>query len=369
MLNIYKTMNFYGLDHQYKKSKINIDSAIRSVIESSQFIMGPEIEILEKQLADYVGVKYCITVSSGTDALLIAMMSLGIGPGDEVITSPFSFISTSETIVFLGAKPVYVDIDQQTYNIDSTQIEEAITSKTKLILPVSLYGQCADFSKINLIAKKYNLPVIEDAAQSFGALHNNAKSCSLSTLGCTSFFPTKPLGCFGDGGAIFTNDFELFEIAFQIRSHGQKEKYNHVRLGVNGRLDTIQAAILLEKLKEFDNEIDLRHGVANNYYKLLNKSDEMISPLIQKNNSSVFAQYTIRFSNRDRVMKHLEKNKIPCVVHYPIPLHKQPCFESSKIKMPNAEKAAAEVLSIPIHPYLRYDEQKIISDTINEICN
>ena len=277
-----KKVKFIDLDKQQSQIRFEIDVAIKKVLDHKRFILGPEVYDLEELLAKYVGVKHCISVSSGTDGLLIAMMSLGIGRGDEVITTPFTFVATSEMIVLLGAKPIYVDINPATYNIDVEKIEQAITSKTKLILPVSLYGQCSDMDEINKIAKKYSLPVLEDGAQSFGSTYNKKRSCGLSTFGCTSFFPTKPLGGYGDGGALFTNDDDLAEIAKEIRTHGQEKRYYHTKIGINGRLDTIQAAILLVKMKIFEREIELRKEVADRYGSLFSQycPEEVITPVL-----------------------------------------------------------------------------------------
>ena len=318
---------------------------------------------LEELLAKYVGVKHCISVSSGTDGLLIAMMSLGIGRGDEVITTPFTFVATSEMIVLLGAKPIYVDINPATYNIDVEKIEQAITSKTKLILPVSLYGQCSDMDEINKIAKKYSLPVLEDGAQSFGSTYNKRPSCGLSTFGCTSFFPTKPLGGYGDGGALFTNDDDLAEIAKEIRTHGQEKRYYHSKIGVNGRLDTIQAAILLVKLKIFKREIELRKEVGDRYSGLFNQycPEEVITPYIHPKNSSVYGQYTIQVSNRKKLIEQLSECKIPTAVHYPIALNKQPAFLTEEFDVEISTKVSEKVVSLPMHPYLsEADQLKVV---------
>jgi len=299
-------------------------------------------------------------VSSGTDALLIALMALGVGPGDEVITSPFSFFATVEVIVLLGAKPVFVDIEPDTYNIDASLIEAAITPKTKVILPVSLYGQCPDMDAINAIASKHQLAVIEDAAQSFGATYKGRPSCGLSTIACTSFFPSKPLGCYGDGGACFTQDAELAQRINEIRLHGQSKRYYHTRVGVNGRFDTIQAAVLLEKLALFEEEVALRQTVAQRYQQLL--PSHIPVQVIRPHNQSVFAQYTLAVENRDTVQASLQQLGIPTAVHYPLGLHQQPVFEAlfEKVTFPVTEHAARTVISIPMHPYLTLAEQEKI---------
>jgi UDP-2-acetamido-2-deoxy-ribo-hexuluronate aminotransferase len=357
-------MQFIDLAAQQARIKDKIDAGIARVLEHGKYILGPEVQELEEKLADYTGAKYCITVANGTDALQIAQMALDIGPGDEVITPGFTYIATAETVALLGAKPVYVDIDPKTYNIDPNLIEAAITDKTKAIIPVSLYGQPADFDRINQIAKKYKIPVIEDGAQSFGATYKGRKSCNLSTIACTSFFPSKPLGCYGDGGAIFTNDDELALVMRQIARHGQERRYHHVRVGVNSRLDTLQAAVLLPKLEILDDEIETRNKMAKNYNTLLNNSGLIVSPFIEKHNISAWAQYTIQVKNRSELQKRLTKEGIPTAVHYPIPLNKQPAVRDDNKSLKFGDKVADEVLSLPLHPYLRLDEQKRIIDNL-----
>jgi UDP-2-acetamido-2-deoxy-ribo-hexuluronate aminotransferase len=352
MKNKKNSIPFIDLKTQQQQILPQLEKNIHQVLHHGKYIMGPEIVELEQKLAEYVGVKHCITVSSGTDALLIAMMALGIGSDDEVITTPFSFIATAETIALLGAKPVFVDIDQRTYNIDLKQIEAVITPKTKAILPVSLYGQCADFDAIN----QYNIPVIEDAAQSFGATYKGQKSCSLSTIGCTSFFPSKPLGCYGDGGACFTDDDDLAKLMREIRIHGQEKRYHHARIGINGRMDTLQAAILLAKLEIFSQEVEARHRIGQAYTDAL--KDKVTTPYIEPHNTSVYAQYTIQVDNRDQLQQKLKQQGIPTAVHYPIPLHKQPAFAHLKASDCSvAENLATRVISLPMHPYLTEMEQ------------
>jgi UDP-2-acetamido-2-deoxy-ribo-hexuluronate aminotransferase len=352
-------IDFINLKKQYVNIQPQIEKQMDEVLNNTAFIMGDKVGLLEQKLADYVGVKHCISVSSGTDALLIAMMALGIGPDDEVITTPFSFIATAETIVLLGAKPVFVDIDPRTYNIDPKQIEAAITPKTKAIMPVSLYGQCADFDAIN----QYNIPVIEDAAQSFGATYKGQKSCSLSTIGCTSFFPSKPLGGYGDGGACFTNDDNLAKIMREIRVHGQDKRYHHARIGINGRMDTLQAAILLAKLEIFPQEVKARHRIGEAYTEAL--KDIVTTPYIESHNTSVYAQYTIQVDNRNELQQKLKEQGIPTAVHYPIPLNKQAAFARRGnplwLPLPVAEQVAQRVISLPMHPYLTEDEQSSIT--------
>lgn len=346
-------MDFINLKAQQDRIKSQIDTNIAKVLSHGRYIMGPEINELEEQLADYVGVKHCISVSSGSDALLIAMMALGIGPGDEVITTAFTFVATAEMIKILGAKPIFIDIDPQTYNIDPTKISMSITPKTKLILPVSIFGQCADMDAINAIAKQHKLPVLEDGAQSFGATYNEKKSCGLSTLGCTSFFPSKPLGCYGDGGAIFTNDELLAKIMRELRIHGQDKRYSHTRIGVNGRLDTIQAAILLAKFKIFPDEILRRNKVGGQYTKHINAlQSRIVTPQIKSNCTTVYAQYSILVENREICMARLKDSNIPVAVHYPIPLHLQTPFYNNELNIPIAEDVASKIVSLPMHPYL-----------------
>ncbi len=344
---------FIDLAAQQKRIKPALFKRIDTVLDHGQYIMGPEIFELEDRLAAYVGVKHCISVASGTDALLIALMALNIGLGNEVITTPFSFVATAEVIALLGAKPVFVDIDPRTYNLDPKLIEPAITAYTKAIMPVSLYGQCADYDAINAIAAKHGLAVIEDGAQSFGATYKGRRSCGLSTIGCTSFFPSKPLGCYGDGGACFTNDYALADKMKQIRVHGQDRRYHHPMVGLNGRLDTLQAAILLAKLEIFNEEVEARIRIGRRYTELLGGT--VVTPYIETYNTSVYAQYTIEVDNRDEVQKRLKAAGIPTTVHYPIPLHLQPVFDYLDIpegSFSRAEKAAKKVLSLPMSAWV-----------------
>lgn len=327
--------------------------------------MGPEVNELEEKLAAYVGVKYCISASSGTDTLLIALMALGIGPGDEVITSPFTFIATGEMIALAGATPVFVDIDLHTYNINPSLIEAAISPHTKGIMPVSLYGQCADFDAINAIAQKYNLPVIEDGGQSFGATYKGRRSCGLSTIGSTSFFPSKPLGCYGDGGALFANDDALAKAMREIRAHGQDRSYHHPRLGVNGRMDTLQAAVLLAKLELFDEEVAARARIGARYTELLQGT--VVTPCILSENTSVYAQYTVQVENRSDIQKKLSELGIPTAVHYPVPLHLQPVFAGLGLRegnFPISEAVGKKVMSLPMHPYIDEDSMRYIVSLI-----
>lgn len=361
------TIPFIDLATQQGRIKLELDRRIQAVLSHGQYIMGPEVEELEERLAAYVGVKHCITASSGTDTLLIALLALGIGPGDEVITSPFTFIATGEMIVLAGAKPVFVDIDPRTYNIDPAKIEVAITSRTKAVMPVSLYGQCADFDSINFIAAKHNLPVIEDGAQSFGAIHQKRRSCGLSTIGSTSFFPSKPFGAYGDGGALFTDDAHLAKLMGEIRVHGQDRRYHHPRLGINGRLDTLQAAVLLAKLDVFSEEVIWRERIGARYSALL--KDFVVTPFLAPNNTSVYAQYTIEVDNRTTVQQKLQAQGIPTAVHYPVPLHLQPVFAGLGLGagcFPVAEAAARRVMSLPMHPYLNEVAQDRVVSVLRE---
>lgn len=364
-MNNVKKISFIDLECQQSRIRESINRRIENVLNHGQYIMGPEIGELESRLAAYVGVKHCITVASGTDSLMIAMMALGVGAGDEVITTPFTFIATSEMIALLGATPVFVDIDPRTYNINPLLIEEVITPRTKAIMPVSLYGQCVDMDAINAIADRHGLPVIEDAAQSFGATYKSRKSCSLSTIGSTSFFPSKPLGCYGDGGALFTDDDALAKRMREIRVHGQDMRYHHPRIGVNGRFDTLQAAILLAKLEIFEEEVSARARIGKRYSAILQEHVKV--PYIEDHNTSVFAQYTIQVENREKLIEHLKEEGIPTAVHYPIPLNLQPAFSylnKPAGSFPEAEKAAGRVLSLPMHPYLRHEDMDRIALSI-----
>ena len=355
-------MEFCDLKSQYQRLKAEIDAGIQRVLDHGQYILGPEVAELEEKLSAFTGAKYCISVANGTDALQIAQMALGIGPGDEVITPGFTYIATAETVALLGAKPVYVDIDPRTYNLDPALIEAAITPRTKAIVPVSLYGQCADMDTINAIAAKHGIPVIEDAAQSFGATYKGRKSCNLSTIACASFFPSKPLGCYGDGGAIFTNNDELAKVIRQIARHGQDRRYHHIRVGVNSRLDTLQAAILLPKLGVLDDEMALRQQVAERYTKHLNQADIKTTPYVEQHNVSAWAQYTICSHNRDVVQEDLKQAGIPTAVHYPIPLNKQPAVANIDVHLPFGDKVASQVVSLPMSAYLSYaDQDRVVS--------
>lgn len=345
-------MDFIDLKSQQARIKDRIDAGIARVLAHGQYILGPEVAELEEKLAAYTGATHCISCANGTDALQIALMALGVGPGDEVITPGFTYIATAEAAAVLGAKPVYVDIDPRTYNLDPALLEAAITPRTKAIIPVSLYGQCADYDAINAIAARHGIVVIEDAAQSFGAIYKGRKSCNLTTIATTSFFPSKPLGGYGDGGAIFTSDDGLANVMRQIARHGQEKRYHHVRIGMNSRLDTLQAAILLPKLEILDDELAARQRVAGEYAHLLGEAG-IEPPHVEEHNASAWAQYTIRVKDRPAVQKALGDAGIPTAVHYPLPLNKQPAVADASVKLPHGDLAAEQVLSLPMHPYLR----------------
>ena len=357
-------MQFIDLVAQQDRIKDKLNANIQKVLAHGQYILGPEVHELEEKLSAYTGAKYCITCANGTDALQIAQMAFGIGPGDEVITPGFTYIATAETVAVLGAKPIYVDINPKTYNLDVEQLEAAITPRTKAIIGVSLYGQCADYDAINAIAAKYNIPVIEDAAQSFGASYKGRKSCNLTTIACTSFFPSKPLGCYGDGGAIFTNDEALATVIRQIARHGQDRRYHHIRVGVNSRLDTLQAAILLPKLEILDDEMQARQRVAETYNQLFTEVGITTIPFIEAHNQSAWAQYTIQVDNRDEVQAKLKEQGIPTAVHYPIPLNKQPAVVDSNAVLPVGDAVAKKVMSLPMHPYLSNTSIETIVDSL-----
>ena len=352
-------MQFIDLKSQQLRIREDIEARIQKVLDHGQYILGPEIKEMEEMLASYVGVKHCVGASSGTDTLLIALLALGIGPGDEVITVPYTWISTAEMIALVGAKPVFVDIEESTMNMNASLLESAITDKTKAIMPVGIYGQTSDMKEICSIAEKHgSIPIIEDAAQSFGATHNRKKSCALSEIGSTSFFPSKPLGCYGDGGALFTDDDEIAEIMRQIRVHGQMKKHHHPRLGINGRLDSIQAAIVMAKMAIFDEEILKRQAVAEAYNARLDREDITL-PEVAPHNTSVYAQYTILCKDRDSVQIALKKAEIPAVPYYAVPLHLQPVFSDLghvNGDFPVTEIVSDRCLSLPMNPYLTEEE-------------
>jgi UDP-2-acetamido-2-deoxy-ribo-hexuluronate aminotransferase len=354
---------FIDLAAQQDRLRTEIESGIARVLAHGQYILGPEVAELEEKLAAYTGASHCITVANGTDALQIALMALGVGPGDEVVTPGFSYIATAEAAVLLGARVVYVDIDPVTYNLNPDLLEAAITPRTRAIIPVSLYGQPAEFDAINAIALRHGIPVIEDAAQSFGATYKDRKSCNLSTIGCTSFFPSKPLGCYGDGGAVFTSDPELAKVIRQIARHGQEKRYHHIRLGVNSRLDTLQAAILLPKLEILDDEIVARQRVADTYGALLHEIG-IAPPQLATHNISAWAQYTIRVKDRAGMQTAMAAAGIPTVVHYPLPLNLQPAVFDANAQLPEGDLAAKQVLSLPMHPYLKAISVKTVFENL-----
>ena len=361
-------IDFAKLQHQYQLYKYEIDEAIQKVLNHGKYIMGPEVGELEKNLSKFTNAKNTITCGSGTDALILAMMALDIKPGDEIITTPFTFIATAETIAFLGAKPVFVDIDKVTYNIDSKKIEEKITSKTKGIISVSLYGQPSDLYEINEIAKKYNLFHIVDGAQSFGATYKQKAEVHFCNIYTTSFFPAKPLGCFGDGGAVLTNNDEIAEKIRILRVHGQNKRYHHKYIGMGARMDTIQCAIVNVKLKYYNKDLKFRQEVAKKYSEKL-KNTDLILPIIKDDRTSTFAQYSIRVKNRDELQKKLKEAGIPTAVHYPMPLHMQECFQYLGYKkgdFPIAEKVSEEIMSLPMNPYLSDEEIEYIGNILKE---
>ncbi len=360
-------IDFANLQLQYQTYKKKIDSNLKLVLNKSNFILGEEVNILEQELEKFTGAKYAITCSSGTDALLLALMALNINPGDEIITTPYTWISTGEMIALLKARPVFVDIDSDTYNIDTNLIKKAITKRTKAILPVSLFGQPADIDIIQDIANKYNLKIIIDGAQSFGSTHNNKKDSNLGDISTTSFYPSKPLGCYGDGGAVFTNNKNYAKKIKALRVHGQTRKNYHKYKGIGGRLDTLQAAVLLVKLKYFSKELIKREKIAKYYTKKL--SHILQTPILKPNNTSSWAQYTIRSKYRDGIQKKLKKKGIPTSVFYPVPLHLQECFKFLKYKkgdFPTSEKMSNEVLSLPINPFLTNNQINYIVSNIKE---
>lgn len=365
MPNDSKMIPFIDLKAQYASLKTDIDAAIAGVLDHGTYIMGPEVAALEQELAMLTGVSDCIAVGSGTDALLIALMALGIGPGDEVITPAFTFAATAEVVLLAGATPVFVDIEADTCNLNAALLEDAITPRTRAIMPVSLYGQPADMDEIEALAQLHGLTVIEDAAQSLGAEYKGRRSCNLSRIGCTSFFPSKPLGCYGDGGAIFTNDPLISQACREIRVHGQSERYHHTRLGLGGRMDTLQCAILLAKLKRFAWELERRAEIGARYNQLFDAKG--IERIVQRaDRTSVFAQYTIFCGRRAHVQELLKKSGVPTAVHYPSPLSAQPAYAARSIHgpLPVSEGASKRVMSLPMHPDLGSDVQDQIVEAV-----
>jgi UDP-2-acetamido-2-deoxy-ribo-hexuluronate aminotransferase len=359
-------LSFADLKAQYAALRPRIEARMQRVLDHGQYIMGPEVEELEDRLAAFVGTQHCIGVSSGTEALLIALMALGVGRGDEVITSPFTFAATGEMIVLLGATPVFVDVEADTCNIDATLIEAAITPRTRALMPVSLYGQVADMAPINAIAARHGLSVIEDAAQSFGARYQGRRSCGLSTWGATSFFPSKPLGCYGDGGALFTDDAALAQAAREIRVHGQSARYTHTRIGVGGRLDTLQAAVLLAKLERFDWELQRRRELGARYAQLLQRLPLVQLLAVRPDRDCVWGQYTVLVPRRDHVRAVLQSLGVPSAVHYPRPLHRQPVYApfATDARCPVSELVAERVLSLPMSADLPHTDQERVASAL-----
>jgi len=360
-------IQMHDLATQYTALRDSINARIQKVLDHHQFIMGPEVSELEERLQDYTEAMHCITVASGTEALLIALMALEIKHGDEVVTTPFSFIATAEVIALVGAKPVFVDVEPDTCNLDVTKLEAAITPRTRAIMPVSLYGQPCDMDDINAIAARHGIPVIEDAAQSFGATYKGRKSCNLSTIGCTSFFPTKPLGCYGDGGALFTNDDAIATAAREIRVHGQSARYVHTRIGLGGRMDTLQCAVVLAKLERFDWEVEQRQTVAVRYGQLLSTvADQVVCPATRADRTNVYAQYTVQVPERARIQLALKEAGIPTAVHYPVPMHKQPAYAALGVNlaMPVSERLAERVVSLPMDAYIAESDQRTIVEQL-----
>ena len=356
-------IDFANLQYQYQLYKTEIDDAIQSVLDKSNYIMGEEVTVLEKSLEEFTGAKHAITCSNGTDALLLSMMALDIKPGDEIITTPFTFIATAETIAFLGAIPVFVDIDEKTYNIDPKKIKVAITEKTKAIIPVSLYGQPSDMDAIQRIASNHNLQVIIDGAQSFGSKYNGITDSNLGDISTTSFFPAKPLGCFGDGGAVFTNNDDLAHKMKSLRIHGQSKRYHHKYIGMGGRLDTLQAAVLNVKLKYYKKDLALRQEIAFKYTEAL-KGMAVILPFLDGKATSAWAQYSVRVKKRDEVQSFLKHKGIPTAVHYPMSLHLQECFGFLGYKkghLPISEIVSSEIMSLPMNPYISKEEIQYIT--------
>lgn len=366
-----QSVPFLDLKPQYKALEKVINERIQTVLNHGQFILGPEVVEAEKALATFIGAPYCLTAASGTDALMMALMALGVGPGDEVITTPFSFFATAEVISLVGATPVFVDIEDVAYNLDAKLIEKAITSKTKAIMPVSLYGQPADYDEINAIAAKHKIPVIEDAAQSFGARYKDKKSCGLTLVSATSFFPAKPLGCYGDGGAVFTNDLELHKKMEMIRVHGQASRYNHVMMGINGRLDTLQCAILIEKLKRYDWELEQRNKIARAYTEgFMSLGTKCIAPQLRPDRGSVWAQYTVLVADRDAFAAKCKEKGVPTSIHYPSPLHHQPVYSHLKDKYscPVAERVSSQCISLPMWPDMTDEQVAHVVKTVREVA-
>jgi len=359
---------FVDLKVQYAALRESIHARMQKVLDHGQFIMGPEVGELEQKLAALTGADHCVTCASGTEALLIALMALDVKPGDEVITTPFTFVATAEVMVLLGARPVFVDVEPDTCNIDAAKIESAITPRTRAIMPVSLYGQPADMDEINAVARQHGLAVIEDAAQSFGATYKGRQSCNLSTIGCTSFFPSKPLGCYGDGGALFTNDAKLATAMREIRVHGQSGRYYHTRVGLGGRMDTLQCAVVLAKLGRFEWEVRERERVGRRYDATLAEIAGVKTLAVRPDRTSVYAQYTVLAADRDRLQAGLQARGVPTAIHYPTPLHRQPAYAAygNGAQLPVSGNLAAHVISLPMYPDLPAELQDRIVSAVRQ---
>jgi len=359
---------FVDLKAQYAALRDSIHARMQKVLDHGQFIMGPEVGELEGRLAAWTGSRHCVTCASGTEALLIALMALDIKPGDEVITTPFTFVATAEVMVLLGARPVFVDVEFDTCNIDASKIEDAVTPRTRAIMPVALYGQPADMDEINAVAQRHGLAVIEDAAQSFGATYKGRKSCNLSTIGCTSFFPSKPLGCYGDGGALFTNDDKLATAMREIRVHGQSGRYYHTRIGLGGRMDTLQCAVVLAKLERFEWEIRERERAGRRYDALLAEVPGVKTLAVRPDRTSVYAQYTVLADQREKLQAGLQARGVPTAIHYPTPLHLQPAYAAyaNGTALPASEALAARVISLPMFPDLKPELQDRIVSAVKQ---
>lgn len=361
-------MQFIDLKTQQARIREDVEQRIAAILDHGQYILGPEVSEMEQQLASYAGAAHCVSAASGTDALLLALMALDIGPGDEVITTPFSFIATAEVIGLVGATPVFVDVDPESYNIDPSKLEAAISDKTRAIMPVSLFGLCADMDAINAIAAAHQISVIEDAAQSFGATYKGKRSCGLSSIACTSFFPAKPLGCYGDGGAVFAGDEEMATRLKELRNHGQDRQYHHPRLGINGRMDGMQAAVILSKLSIFDDEVAARARIGARYSEML-ADTAAVTPVIAEGYQSVYAQYTLQVENRDAVREALQKAGVPSAVYYPVTLDQQPALQDiSRVSgdLTVTHALSEKVLSLPMHPYLDETTQDQIVDALRQ---
>lgn len=362
-------MKFIDLGAQYRAYKTDIDAAMQRVVESTMFIQGDEVKSLENELADYVGVDHCVSCASGTDALQLALMALGIGPGDEVVTSPFSFFATAEVISLLGAKPVFCDIEGTTYNLDASKLADCITDRTKAIMPVSIFGQTSDMDRINEIAAARGIPVIEDGAQSFGAEYKGRKSCGVSAIGCTSFFPTKPLGCYGDGGALFTDDDDVADRLRVLLNHGQSGRYLHSAIGLNSRLDAIQAAVLRVKLRHLDDELAARQSVADRYTSKLSGIDGLKVPAVPADRTCAWAQYSIHVADRDQFIADLKSRNVPSSVHYPMPIYRQEVYATQDWpECPVAEEVSAGIMSLPMYPFMPEQDVDAACSAIAEIC-